>query len=891
MIGTPDESDSLSGLFAQTNPESRGNAGNLTVDTQRLLVRDGARISASTFGEGNAGQLSIRATDFVEVTGNSSFINADVRSEAIGNAGDLTIDTQRLLVQDGGRISTSTFGDGNAGNLTVTATNIELVGRSADGQFSSGLRATVGSEATGNAGDLTINTQNLSVREGAQVSASIFGSGEGGNLSIIANEIELIGTPDESDSLSGLFAQTNPESRGNAGNLTVDTQRLLVRDGARISASTFGEGNAGQLSIRATDFVEVTGDSSLITSDVNSQATGDGGDLTIDTQRLLVQDGGRISTSTLGNGDGGNLTITATDVELVGRSADGQLSSGLRATVGSEAIGNAGTLTINAQNLSVREGAQVLASTFGNGNVGSLTITATDVELVGRSADGQFASALAASVEQGATGNSNSLIIDTQRLSVREGAQILAATFGSGNAGNLTINATDVELVGRSADGQFSSALSASVEQGGTGNGGNLTINTQNLSVRDGAQVTAVTFADGDGGNLIVTANDVELVGTSADGQFRSGLFASVEPDATGNSNSLIIDTQRLLVRDGAFVSTSTFGDGNAGNLIVTANDIELIGTSANGQFPSTLGSEATSESMGRAGTVTVNTENLTVQDRARIDVRSESTEAAGDLIINAPNILLDNQASLNGETTAGQGDIILNTSDLRLRRNSNITTNATGQATGGNIEINTDNLIAIEDSDISANAEAAFGGQVIINADAIFGTQFRPQQTLASDITATSELGPEFSGTVQLNTEIDPSSGLIELPQTIIDPAALIDQNFCKQGRDSQFVVIGRGGLPPNPRDPQSVDLSNVEPIETVPNNRTQQLTISPQQLFETPPPSNNTEERTSENIIPARGWIRNQKGEVILVSYDPTQVGVRRQPYNFSPCEPQTP
>jgi large exoprotein involved in heme utilization and adhesion len=99
------------------------------------------------------------------------------------------------------------------------------------------------------------------------------------------------------------------------------------------------------------------------------------------------------------------------------------------------------------------------------------------VELVGRSADGQFSSALAASVEQGATGNSGTLRIDTQNLSVREGAQILAATFGSGNAGNLTITATDVELVGRSADGQFSSALSASVEQGAKGNGGTLTIN------------------------------------------------------------------------------------------------------------------------------------------------------------------------------------------------------------------------------------------------------------------------------------------------------------------------------------------------------------------------------------------------------------------------------
>ena len=133
-----------------------------------------------------------------------------------------------------------------------------------------------------------------------------------------------------------------------------------------------------------------------------------------------------------------------------------------------------------------------------------------------------------------------------------------------------------------------------------------------------------------------------------------------------------IIDTERLSVRDGAFVSTSTFGDGNAGSLTVTATDVELIGTSADGQFRSSLGAEATSESTGRAGTLTVNADNLTVRDGATVDVRSEGTEAAGDLIVNAPVILLDNEASLNAETTAGQGNIILNTSDLRLRNNSN---------------------------------------------------------------------------------------------------------------------------------------------------------------------------------------------------------------------------
>ena len=92
--------------------------------------------------------------------------------------------------------------------------------------------------------------------------------------------------------------------------------------------------------------------------------------------------------------------------------------------------------------------------------------------------------------------------------------------------------------VGRSADGQFSSALSASV------------LNKEEQEMEEiqplirkidqfkmERREPAVHLPMEMGEILIVTATDIEVVGTSADGQFRSGSFASVEPDATGNSN------------------------------------------------------------------------------------------------------------------------------------------------------------------------------------------------------------------------------------------------------------------------------------------------------------------------------------------------------------------
>ncbi|MDY7023895.1 MAG: filamentous hemagglutinin, partial [Cyanobacteriota bacterium] len=242
-------------------------------------------------------------------------------------------------------------------------------------------------------------------------------------------------------------------------------------------------------------------------------------------------------------------------------------------------------------------------------------------------------------------------------------------------------------------------------------------------------------------------------------------------------------------------------------------------------------------------------------------------------------NIRLNN-GSLRAETRLGtEGNITINASDIRLREGSAITTNSLETGTGGNITIDGDLLIAIQNSDISANALAGPGGQVIINVDAIFATEFRERQTGASDITATSELGAEFSGTVELNTEFDTSSGLVEFPQTIVDPAALIAQDPCKQGQNSEFFIIGRGGIAPNPTEdlPTIQGLAELELIEPV----TPQVNRSTQRQQRTRKRDNNRENipLDSRTIVPARGWIRNSEGDIILVGYDPTKTGVQRQ------------
>ncbi|MCC5661965.1 filamentous hemagglutinin N-terminal domain-containing protein [Nostoc sp. XA010] len=895
----------ISGLAAGTQSDSTGDAGNLTIKTNTLLVQDGAQVSTSILGEGKGGNLTVDAQD-VQIIGTSADGNlssrlvANTERNSTGNAGDLTIKTNTLLVKDGAGVSASTLGEGKGGNLTVDAQDVQIIGTSANNRFRSRLVANTERNSTGNAGDLTIKTNTLLVKDRAVVSASTFGAGKGGNLSVDAQDVQIIGTSADGNLSSGLFASAQPGSTENGGDLTIKTNTLLLKDGGGVSASTFGAGKGGNLSVDAQDvqIIGTTADglfSSGLFADAQPKSTGDAGNLTIKTNTLLVQDGAQVNVNTFGVGKGGNLSVDAQDVQIIGTSADGLFTSGLFASARPGSTGNAGdliirtntllvedkaqvnastvgagkggNLAIKTNTLLVQDGAQVSAATFGAGKGGNLTVDAQDVQIIGTSADNQVASHLFADAQPNSTGDAGNLTIKTNTLLVRNGAQVSSATFGVGKGGNLTVDAQDVQIIGISADNQVSSHLFADAQPNSTGDAGDLAIKTNTLLVRDGAQVSSATFGVGKGGNLTVDAQNVQIIGISADNRISSSLFADAQPNSTGDGGDLTIKTNTLLVRDGARIGVSTAGAGKGGNLSVDAQDVQIIGTSADGLVASGLAADAQSISTGDAGDLTIKTNTLLVQDEAAITVESLGTGTAGNMTLNASSIRLDNNALLSGNTQSAKVDpdreqatININSKILIMSRNSNIFTNATGEnVIGGNINIDTDFLIGFKNSDISANSTNFRGGNVRINAQGIFGIQFRDVASdTTSDITATGA-NPEFSGSVELNTpDVDPNSGLVELPTVAVDTQ--IAQGCYSPGyAQNSFIITGRGGLPPNPREAFSSNTVRPEWATLGPSND-----INSQQTIKEKPPI----PTTPAPIIEATGWGTNTKGEIVLTA-----------------------
>jgi filamentous hemagglutinin family protein len=472
-----------------------------------------------------------------------------------------------------------------------------------------------------------------------------------------------------------------------------------------------------------------------------------------------------------------------------------------------------------------------------------------------------------------------------RRITLQGGSTIEATTLRNAAGGSITVTASEfVELSGTTADNpgdSRQSVTSISVDNRDAGRiPGQLTINTATLNLRNGARISASNARDGVGGNIDINATDsVELIGTgfSAGGQRSSGI--SVQTRGDGKAGDLRITTRRLVLRGGSEVSASTFAAGDGGSVSIQAADqVDVIGASPNGALRSRIIAEVgnpgdvirrrgeqtpTPTVFGRGGSININTNKLTVQDRAAISVSSR-IGVAGNVTIRASGVVL-NQGRLTAETGAETGaEITLEGLDsLVLRNNSLISAQAFSNATGGNVTIDAANgfVVAVpnQNSDIIAIASRGRGGNISITTQGIYGIEQRRaiSQNGTNDIDASSEFNQP--GTVTINQpDIDPTRGTVELPSEPRSPEPLAS---CRPGGASggRFVATGSGGLPTHPDEP----LSSLESLDDLPlpaqwggsrRDDAKRAAASPSKA--TPP------------IAEAQGWIINPKGKVELVA-----------------------
>ncbi|NEQ20141.1 MAG: S-layer family protein [Microcoleus sp. SIO2G3] len=728
--------------------------GGLLLDGGRLRAPGGRVELSGVAGTGTVGlnvdgnTLSLSSADNVARSDVTLINDADVNVRAQAG-GTIAVSAQNLSLLQGSELFAgiaSGLGslDSRAGDIEINATGAVTLNRG------SSIENTVQPEAQGEAGDIRLIANSLQAREGALFTTSVLGQGTAGNAIINAETVsfdgDAAGSPDFK--ASGVYTRVESDTPSLGGSINITAGTLSVTNGAVLTTSTSGTGNGGSVTIIA-DTVSLDGkgnfngsfrQSSGVFSAVKETGVGSGGRIEITAGTLSLTNGGVLITSTLGQGNAGDVIINADTISFDGEGPSNpefQFSGAYSQVEDFQtALGQGGRIEITARTLSLTNGAVVTTSTLGEGDAGNVIIKEADlVFLDGQSQDGSP-------------------------------SRIFASTEGSGNAGELTIN-------------------------------------TGRLVVQNGAQVSADTSGTGSAGTLQVNASEsVEVIGTSVDGQSASGLyFDTVGTGSAGDAGDLRIDARRLVVQDGARVSARTSNVGRAGTLLVNASEsVEVTGTSANGQLVSGLYFDTSST--GDARGIRIETGQLLVQDEGQVIVSSTGAGASGDLEIVADSILLNNKGKLQTTTASGEGgNIRLQVQDLiQMRDNSEISASAEGLGNGGNVEIEASNGFVLaflpENSDIVASAEQGNGGNASATAAGVFGfRQFRDRRTPESDFTASSELG--IDGTLEINTQ---DRQFEELPADFLEAEIAQGCQAATRQQESRFVITGRGGLPPNP-------------------------------------------------------------------------------------------
>jgi filamentous hemagglutinin family protein len=739
--------------------------------------------------------------------------------------------------------------DAQAGDIVVTASgNINL-------DNSSSIFNQVSNNGQGNSGNVAITANSLTLNNGSFIGGQTSGTGDSGDFILnVADNIEISGA-------SSLRSIVETNAVGNSGNIAIDTGVLRVSgENSLIFANTRGTGNAGSIAINATESVTFTDNSDLL-SQVQTNATGNSGNITITTPILEVINGSSIVNSTEGIGNAGNLSIPSSESIVLD---NGKFQSNVRQT----GVGNAGNIDINSGFLLLENDSQFIANSLGQGNAGNIIINATEDVTLNTGSD------ILSNVSRG-MGNAGDILINSGRLVLEDRSFIISNTGdlnqdleNIGDAGNISINAELISL----DDFSLITSNTLSLATGRSGNidltandlivgngsvinsltqnnfdGGQININASNVELTNGGKIVTGTESIGNAGNIIVNlSGDLNIDGTNPPVQaqadkfpeailqeleLETGLFANTIDTSSGNGGSIqIIALTRDIIINNGSISVDSQGLGNGGNLSIESRSLTLNNQSQ------LIGETASSSQNQQLSNITLQiSNNLFLRNNSQISAQSFNNANGGNININAGFVV--------AFPAEGDGNDIL--------------ARAAAGGTGGQINIETQQVFGLaerrsfannETNDIDASSDFGLNGDVSINTPDVNSLQ---------------------------RTTALPNS-VIEPQQTIEDVCVASPNN----GKPNGLTIKGKGGTLPSPNAAFSADVLTIG--GRIVSDRSPSIFKKGEDNSTSPQINPEFAEikpiRTSRgDIYPARGIIKTKDGQTILTAYPTDNVATR--------------
>ena len=524
----------------------------------------------------------------------------------------------------------------------------------------------------------------------------------------------------------------------NGGAIDILANRISIKNTSEIVSITLGTGKACDINIRATEEIQF----SCIQDDVNrnflnniiqtssndlSSNAGDAGNIWI-AARNISSINTLIASHTMSTGRSGDITIKAsglarfeTDQLLSGNYSPGFYSLENK----SFSTGKAGNILIDAQNISFNlcngiSMTSILPNTYGNIQVNA-------------SESINFSHARILSI------NGGNVDLSSKNINFNQGALIVSGTESENDGGNISLKAEQTVLFqgthgigyeyedilfmlqwNSSGIGLYSRLLDESA-----GDTGNLLIDANQVFFKDGAHIISETKGPGNGGELVIKANDsITFSGEVSDGVNGWGSGIATRNYDMGQSASLVLEAKTISFLDGAFILSQSDGKGTLGNISLSGT--ERIHFSGHSQYNhSSKYGEYVKKGFGSSGIalisnyqglaainqeskLSLSAKNIVFDETASILSSTDGSHHASDIHIDALESVKFSGTSREkfgssgislvtrsmNELAGSGGDLWIDAEDIQFIDGSFISANTYGNGTGGNVTLNAKNTV-----------------------------------------------------------------------------------------------------------------------------------------------------------------------------------------------------
>ena len=219
-----------------------GDAGDISLNAKNIFILDGGGLESESYGMGSGGKIQIQAEN-LQINDNG-FISTSSKDENLnvqGDAGDILMQAVNAEIINGGKIESITNGNGKGGEITIDCDRLLLDNNSNISSSSTSLNN------GGDAGNINIKANiSFKMKNNASITTQAYDAG-GGQISVSSKDIFIL-------SKSSLLTDVK-YGLGNSGNILLNSYHLVIGNKSKLSATAY-EGNGGNVHIITKSIIQ-----------------------------------------------------------------------------------------------------------------------------------------------------------------------------------------------------------------------------------------------------------------------------------------------------------------------------------------------------------------------------------------------------------------------------------------------------------------------------------------------------------------------------------------------------------------------------------------------------------------------------------------------------------